>query len=396
MDRNKKQLEIEEDYVNLVKSGAIGGAMEACTGFGKTTVSMNIVNRLSTNESVHVIVPTINLKGQWEGVIEKRNYLHDIKVFVVNTYLNLPEQERNCSFLILDEAHRYSNQDAELFSTVLDKSSFKWCLPLSATFTPEQLAFLETKGIKVFAKVPITTAVAYGWVSRFNQYNLGLNLTQDEKERYTKASNIMKAHAPFLEGLDKFKDAANKSKVLKYCVDNGYTYSDISMRLARFNGAVGTRKAIIYNAAAKLEVIPRIVDSIDKKTIVFAETIVFVEKVQKLMPEISVLYHGSLANKVKEKALAAIKTDEIKAICAPKALDEGVDIPALKCGIIASGTSTERQHIQRIGRVTRFVQNEIATVVNLYMKDTIEETWLKTRQKNMTNIRWIAQVDEIS
>jgi len=395
MDRTLKQKEIEEDYIRLVKGGAVGGALAACTGFGKTRVGLNITKRLNPDETVHVIVPTLNLKTQWENLVIEHELQNPIKVYVVNTYVSLTKEERMCSFLILDEAHRYSNEDALYFSTVIEKTVFKWCLTLSATYTKEQLQFLEARGIRVFAVITLDMAAAHNWVSRFRQYNLALQFTSEESDKYTKASNILKHHAPYLYGLDVFKDAGNKQKLLEHCRANNLEYKDIQMRLARYNMASSMRKSVVYGASAKLEIIPKIVEHIDKKTIVFAETKAFVELVHKSMPDTSVLYHSTLANKAKEKALAAIKTDKIKAICAPKALDEGIDIPSLKCGIIASGTSVERQSIQRIGRVTRFVPNETAIIVNLYMKDSIEETWVKKRQKNMGNIRWITKIEEI-
>ena len=395
MDRNKKQKEIEDKFIEMVKGGAVGGALAACTGFGKTRVGMNITKRLKPEETVYVVVPTINLKNQWEELINLNKLVNKITVFVVNTYVSLTDEERVCSFLILDEAHRYSNEDARYFSTVIDKTSFKWCLTLSATYTKEQLEFLDKKGIKVFSTITLQIASAYGWVSRFNQYNLPVELSDEESQKYEKANNIIKGHAPYLYGLDVFKDAKNKEKLLEHCRRNNLDYKDIQMRLARYNMASQMRKSVVYGAKNKIEVIPKIIKQVGKKAIVFSETKAFSELVHQSMPDISVLYHSTLTNKAKEKALNDIKSDNVKVICAPRALDEGVDIPSLKCGIIASGTSVERQSIQRIGRVTRFVPDEIAIIVNLYAIDTIEETWIKKRQKNMNNIRWITKIEEI-
>jgi RNA polymerase primary sigma factor len=394
MDRSLKQKEIEEQFIKLVKSGVRGGALAAATGFGKTRVGLNITKRLKEDELVIVVVPTISLKQQWEELIKEHELKNKISVFVVNTYLTLKDEERVCSFLILDEAHRYSN-DSKYFNTVIDITKFKWCLTLSATYTKEQLEFLKSKGIILFATVKLETAALHGWVSRFKQYNLAVELTEEEKKEYTKANNIIKAHAPYLYGLDIFKDGKNKQKLLDYCKENSLNYKEIQMRIARHNIASQLRKSIVYNAKNKIEIIPKVINQVGKKAIVFSETKSFVELLHKSMPDTSVLYHSSLANKEKERALEAIKLDNIKAICAPKALDEGVDIPSLKCGIIASGTSVERQQIQRCGRVIRYVPDEIAIIVNLYAKDTIEETWVKKRQKNMTNIRWITEVTEI-
>jgi RNA polymerase primary sigma factor len=395
MTRDEKQLEIENDYVSIVKSGGVGGAIEACTGFGKTTCGLNICRRLKTDTKINVVVPTIELKSQWERGIREKNLVHNINVYVVNTFVNLTEDEKSCFFLVLDEAHRYSNEEAKLFSTVIDNTDFCSVLCLSATYSKEQLNFLESRGIKVFAKITMEEAAGKGWVSNFTQYNLGVKFTEQEKENYTKATNIMSAHAPYLEGLDVFNAGKDKQRLFYFCKENGLDYGDIQMRLARYTTSSSTRKGIVYNAANKIPIIKDIVTRVGKKSIVFSETKKFSEEAHKSMKDISVLYHSSLAGKAKTKALQDILKPDILAICAPKALDEGIDIPQLKCGIITSGTSVERQQVQRMGRVTRFVPNEHAIIVNLYAEDSIEEAWLKKRQKNMNNIRWITNVSQI-
>lgn len=395
MTRDDKQHHIIETYIGLVKAGRIGGALAACTGFGKTTIGIKIIQRLLPSHVVHVVVPTINLKDQWEKILQIHN-IYNTKVYVVNSYLNLEDSERNCFFLILDEAHRYTNEEAKLFSTVLDRTKFNSVLLLSATFTQEQLEFMNAKDIGVFAHVTIEEASARGWVSRFIQYNLPVDLTDEEFEKYTKVSNIMKAHAPYFDGLDPFSAGKDKQALWQYCRENGLDYKDVQMRLARFNTSNAARKAIVYGAANKAKVCADLVNHIGKKSIVFSETKKFAEEVAKAIGETAVLYHSTLSEKQKALALSKIKQPDIKAICAPKALDEGIDIPELKCGIIASGTSVERQYVQRMGRVTRYVPNEIAIIVNLYAKGTIEETWVKKRQKNSNNIRWIEKVTDIS
>lgn len=395
MTRDDKQSSIIETYIGLVKAGRVGGALAACTGFGKTTIGIKITKRLIPSAVVHVVVPTINLKDQWEEKLVENN-LFNVRVFVVNSYLALETNERSCFFLILDEAHRYTNEEAKLFSTVLDRTTFNNVLLLSATFTREQIEFMNSKDIGVFANVTMEEASARGWVSRFVQYNLGIDLTDEELEKYTKVSNIMKAHAPYIDGLDPFSAGKDKQALWEHCREHGLDYKDVQMRLARFNTSNSVRKALIYGATNKITTCVELVKHIGKKSIVFSETKKFSEEVYKAIgTDIAVLYHSTLNDKQKALALSKIKLPEVKAICAPKALDEGVDIPELKCGIIASGTSVERQYVQRMGRVTRYVPNEVAIIVNLYSKGTIEETWVKKRQKNSNNIRWIDKVTDI-
>ena len=354
ISRDVKQDKIVEDVVNLYKQEVLGAIIIACTGFGKTTCGFKIVKRFNKDLTTHVVLPTIALKDQWEEGIVNRQLPHNIKAFVINTYLAMTDVERQCDLLILDEIHRYSNDDAILFNTVIERTSFSQVLGLSATLTLDQLRFLKERGIVVAANVPLHEAVANQWVSKFTQYNLGVRFTAEEQEKYTKADNIMRAHSPYFEGIDPFNANKDKLALAQYCRDRGLDYKDVQMRIARFNTSNAVRKAIVYGAINKVKIIPEIINWIDKKTIIFSETQKYAEQVQLLMPDTSVFYHSKLKVKEKLLALTKIKDDRVKVICTAKALDEGLDIPTLKCAIIASGTSVERQQIQRINKPVLF------------------------------------------
>src|SRR5574343_846585 len=109
------------------------GAHQYPTGFGKTTVAIKTIKRFSSTKDIDVVVPTIVLKNQWEEIIKKTFLgLRSIRVFVVNTYIT---EKRKCSLLILDVAHRFSNADADYFSTVITNCSFEYIQCLSASYS---------------------------------------------------------------------------------------------------------------------------------------------------------------------------------------------------------------------------------------------------------------------
>ena len=60
-------------------------------------------------------------------------------------------------------------------------------------------------------------------------------------------------------------------------------------------------------------------------------------------------------------------------------------------------TSTSRQDLQRTGRAIRFAPGKTGLIVNLYIKDTQDEKWLRNRQKktiNATHVDSIKQIKE--
>jgi superfamily II DNA or RNA helicase len=69
---------------------------------------------------------------------------------------------------------------------------------------------------------------------------------------------------------------------------------------------------------------------------------------------------------------------------------KGIDL-----AIISSGTSSTRQDLQRTGRAIRYQEGKTAVIINIYIKDTQDERWLRARQKKSTNIIHVNSIQEI-
>ena len=67
---------------------------------------------------------------------------------------------------------------------------------------------------------------------------------------------------------------------------------------------------------------------------------------------------GSLNNLMREKYIKSLTSHTINFLYAMKVLDQGVDIPSLNLAFFVSSSSTEREHIQRAGRVLRKVEGK--------------------------------------
>jgi len=116
----------------------------------------------------------------------------------------------------------------------------------------------------------------------------------------------------------------------------------------------------------------------------------------KRMPDESVDYGSHLTKAVRKKRLQQFVSDPaIRVIHTSKALDEGKDVPALEMALILSSSSAERQDLQRSGRAIRWVEGKQALVINLYIRDTQDERWLRERQKKSVNITWVNSVEAL-
>ena len=71
-------------------------------------------------------------------------------------------------------------------------------------------------------------------------------------------------------------------------------------------------------------------------------------------------------------------------------LNEGINIPELRQGIIMHAYGNERKSAQRIGRLLRLNPDEKAIIHILCYKHTIDEKWVKTALEGLdaSKIEW--------
>lgn len=84
-----------------------------------------------------------------------------------------------------------------------------------------------------------------------------------------------------------------------------------------------------------------------------------------------------------------------------RALDMGADMPNIDMAIVTSGSSKALQAIQRYGRSLRKIEGKSTIIVEIYVLDTQDYKWLKSRQKKVprnviTHISSITQIDGLS
>lgn len=386
----KRQNEIVDTWISKFKANSYATAV---TGFGKSYMCILAIKRFNPSKVVHIVVPTLVLQSQWNELL-KDNNITNAKVYVINSYVAAPQK---CDLLIIDELHRATNEAAFYFSSLLNNTICDYRFLVTATLDKQKKDFLHAKGIFCCGEVTLEEALTKGWVSSFQVYNLELEFTPEEQEKYDKATNLIKAHSPYLEGLNPFTALKDKQYLKAFCEENDFDYKDLQMRIVRHNGATVTRKSIVYGAKAKIDVIPLILDhlGIDKKALIFSQTKKYADAVQKILPN-SKVYHSGIKN-VHEKAaiLQDYINNDVQHLVSVKSLNEGLDVENVDVGIVAAYTSTGIDALQMLGRCIRFVEGKEAIFINLFMKNSVEIGWLKKRQQKIFNVKWIKTIGEI-
>jgi superfamily II DNA or RNA helicase len=123
-------------------------------------------------------------------------------------------------------------------------------------------------------------------------------------------------------------------------------------------------------------------NSINDKCIMFANTQDQADRLCKHS------YHSN--NPDSETNLQEFKVGNITKLSSVMQLNEGVNIPELRQGIIMHAYGNERKSAQRIGRLLRLNPDEKAIVHILCYKHTIDEKWITTALEGLDafKIKW--------
>lgn len=374
------------------------GTLEAVTGFGKTYVSLLILKDLQDNKpdgTALVIVPTTNLKGQWEAGCRKLG-ITNTTVLVINTAV---KTNHKCDLLVLDEIHNYTSK---IFGTIFEIVDYSYILGLTATLDTEDPRFyLIDEYAPVIDRVTLKEAVDNGYVSKFLILNLGIRMSTEEAKTYKEIVDTYYKHfALFNNRYSIAMSCGNNRQYLQAYTQqlNGWTEQDVLNKARAWRQAMQARMTFIYNSVSKQEAAKVLIDMYDVPIITFSQSVKFASELDKKTQPWSKAFHSKI-NKGKRKQIledfADPKTDT-HIIHTARALDEGFDVDGIELAIICSGSGTPRQDLQRTGRAIRWKEGKLGVVINLYLKDTQDETWLRKRQAKSTGVQYVNSYQEIS
>lgn len=371
------------------------GVATAVTGFGKTFISILIIqemNRRNSKCTTHVVVPTTNLKNDWtgkEGHIAKHK-LQNVEVFVVNSYV---KEKRSCSLLVMDECHVYSNESANLFKRVISETTYTYVLGLSATLESHHLVYLNQYKIPVIDNVSFEEARANKWISEYKILNVSLPMNRRDEEAYKEmSSQFNKLFAVFKHDFN-FAMAcmANKEARVRYAEEIGWDENRVYLSALNWNRNMQKRKSFLYGTDTKIDYAMEVLEMTNMKTIVFSESVDFIDRFSNRLTIPHVVYHSKMGVRAKREALKKFESGEVRVILSAKALDVGFNVEGIECAIVCSRTSKSLQSTQRLGRAVRFVEGKTAYFINLYVPGTQDETWLKKSLKGQKNCLWVNQ-----
>lgn len=369
MNRDERQ----RLFIDKFRSKKGVGTLLAATGFGKTFVALLLISDILKNKpesTFLIVVPTENLKEQWELKIQQWN-LNNCTVQVVNTACN---NIKSYTLVVLDEVHMYGGN---VFSKVF-KIKREFILGLTATIDPYSSVDMTIKQYcPVIDRITMEECRVNGWVADFEVYNLKVELTPDELTKYNKAEYLFRKMERALGGRFDAFDNANQWI-------NG---DDVERKKIGFLyiNSMQKRRTILQNAENKVKITKEIINKFpDKKALIFSEGILMASEIKKQLGKSCLIYHSKLNSHEKKNVLNLFSTsDQVKVISSVRALNAGLDVPDCSLGIATSGNSKEIDDLQRTGRVVRKDGDKKALFINLYIPNTQDEVWLNKRQKSV-------------
>lgn len=338
------------------------------------------------NGRVVILVPTMTLLDQWylglqedlgipaEALAcyssqEKAKEPQTVNLLVINSGRRLVKRlaRDQRTFLIVDECHRAgSPENAKAL-----EGTFLATLGLSATPKREYDSGFEERVMPVLGPVifEYDYAQAYrdGVVAPFELNNVQLDLLPHEKEEY---DLLTKRVGTLYRRLREAK-------------------RDIGIE-EKLRRALQMRAAVSATAAMRVPVAAKLVDRHrGARTIVFHERVDSANALASILQERNhsvCLYHSGVSPDVRRDNLRLFRLGVFDVLVSCRALDEGMNVPETVVAIIASSTASERQRIQRLGRVLRPARGKTRALVYTLYATKHERDRLRTESERLEGV----------
>ena len=327
------------------------GVLELPTGAGKTVIAIRAMVELGV--PTLVVVPTVDLLDQWQreldaefdvpvgrfGGGEQRQEAITVSTYD-SAYLKAEDVGDAFEFVVFDEVHHLGGEGYRDVARLLAAPAR---LGLTATFERPDGAHetvAELIGDRVYALD--VDDLAGDHLAPYDIRRIEVELTPEERERYEEKQGTF----------------------VEYVRDAGITFSSGSdyLELVKRSGndpaareallAKQDAREIMMNASRKRDRLESILDRHrDDRVIVFTAHTDLVYRLSErfLLPAIT----AETGAKERREILERFREGTYGRVVAANVLDEGVDVPDANVAVILSGSGSEREFTQRLGRILR-------------------------------------------
>lgn len=215
------------------------GGADCPTGFGKTYLTLEFIVKPMLEKRpfdvVIVVVHTTALKNQWIAKVPEHlpsEVRNQVRVVTVQDVV-MKKLILTCNLLVLDEVDEYYADERK---KVWDGTyvRFKWLFWLSAT--PKDRRQRDDKFLSLYPcirEISIEEAIEKEWISPFKEFNIGIDLTDEEKQEYEQVDALLSKEFP------------------KFGFDLGLVHKCIQKETKDTNGKAWTNRQWAMSVSAK-------------------------------------------------------------------------------------------------------------------------------------------------
>lgn len=350
------------------------------TGSGKTVIAIKAIEELGS--STLIVVPTLVLLEQWSDSLEEQLGIKPgklgggsrvIQQITVSTYDSASLKADNLGdtfeLIIFDEVHH-------LPAPSYRQIGYRYMAPYRMGLTATLQEDISSRGIleEIVGEVVYHRAVdslTGVHLANYQVRTVKLPLTSEERREYEKQYGIYRSYLS-----KKGIRIRSKRDYLKFIRRTGRD-QDARRALLSRNRAMD----IALNSRTKIDYLKSLLkENSEHKTLIFTRHNKLVYRISKelLIPSIT---HKTQSEE-REEALTRFKRGDYRRIVTSQVLDEGVDVPDASMAVILSGTGSNREFIQRLGRILRPKKGKRAILYELVSAGTAEEYISQRRKRN--------------
>ncbi len=370
----------QEEALQAWSSARSRGVVVLPTGAGKTQVAKMAIH--SKQRSALVVVPTLNLVGQWKTELSRAfgdpigvlgGGSHDIQAITVTTYdsayIHADRIGDRWGLVIFDECHHLPSASyAHAARSIL--APFR--LGLTATPDREDGRHALTDDICgpiVYQKN--ITDLSGEFLSDYYTEILEFDLNASELVEYQDSRALYKE---FLQSRGiVMRSASDWSQFVKQAA----TSAEGRAAMDGFRRA----RALAFGAEAKLTFCGKLLqEHAHDKAIFFTQDNHTARRISRefLVPLIT--HETKVAERM--AILKGLTDGTYGAVVTSKVLNEGVDVPEASLAVVVSGSGSVREHVQRLGRILRRKEGKVATLYELVTRATVESRTSERRRQH--------------
>jgi superfamily II DNA or RNA helicase len=379
LDSTYKLREYQQAALDAWRANKDRGVVELPTGSGKTVLAVAAIAALGA--PTLVVVPTLDLLDQWHRELTREfgdpvgrlgGDSRRVEQLTVSTYdsayLRADELGDRFGFAVFDEVHHLGGEGYRDIARLLAAPAR---MGLTATFERPDGAHevvAELLGDVVYRRSAEELAGEH--LAAYDIKRIEVELTPEERESYEQNQSV-------------FTDYLRESNIT---LRSGGDYQELVKRSGtdpRAREALLAKqraREVMMNAEGKVEQLAELLARHrEDRVIVFTAHTDLVYRLSErfLLPAIT---HETGADERRE-ILTRFREGTYSRVVTANVLDEGVDVPDANVAVLLSGSGSEREFTQRLGRVLRPKSDDgRALLYELVTEDTAETRVARRRR----------------